>query len=114
MESINKKSNKRLDELNIANILCSTGCLPPRNEQDIKLFEHIYRGREFKITAHIIDADAIFNRVLGEEKVKIRKMMPMVTVFDRPGALRVAENASETNDDSVTDTFNQLIKDKQD
>ncbi len=65
------------------------------------------------MTAHIIDADAIFNKVVGEEKVITRKLTPMVTIFDRPGALRVADNATETIDDSVADTFNQLIKDKQ-
>lgn len=114
MEAINQKRNKGIDELDIVDMLCSTGYLPPRNEQDIELFDRIYKGREYKMTAHIIDADDIFNKVVGGEKVITKKMTPKVTIFDRPGALRVANNASETIDDSVADTFNQLIKDKQD
>lgn len=114
METINKNRNKEIDELNIANILCSIGCLPPRNERDIELFERVYRGRNFKITAHNIDADAIFNKVLGEEKVMKTRMMPLINIFNSPGALRVANNAADTIDDSVADTFNQLIINKKD
>lgn len=114
MEAINQMRNRETAELDIAGMLCSTGYLPPRNEQDIELFDRIYKGREYKMTAHIIHADAIFNKVAGEEKVITRKLTPMVTIFDRPRALRVADNATETIDDSVADTFNQLIKEKQD
>ncbi len=64
METINQKRNRGIKELDIADMLCSTGYLPPRNKQDIELFDQIYKGREYKMTSHIINADAIFNSVI--------------------------------------------------
>lgn len=70
MEAINQKRKKEIDELNIVDMLCSTGYLPPRNEQDIELFDRIYKGREYKMTAHIIDADAIFHSAITSDTKK--------------------------------------------
>lgn len=77
MEAINQKRNLGTAELDIAGMLCSTGYLPPRNEQDIELFDQIYKGREYKMTTHIIDADAIFQSVNTSDTKKnsgIKKM----------------------------------------
>lgn len=114
MELIKKKSNKSIDELNIADMLCSTGYLPPRNEKDIERFERIFRDRIFKTETHVIDADSIFNRVIEEDKVRMRKTIPKTTVFDHPRALRVAQNTLEPLDDSVAESFNLLIKENKD
>ena len=68
----------------------------------------------FEIESYCIDSDAIFDKVAGEEKARKIKIRPMTTIFDRPGALRVAQKTSEPLDDSVADSLNQLMKDKQD
>lgn len=77
MEAINQMRNRETAELDIAGMLCSTGYLPPRNEQDIELFDRIYKGREYKMTAHIIDAEAIFQSAFTSDTKKnsgIKKM----------------------------------------
>jgi hypothetical protein len=114
MEPTNKKCRKNHNELSIADLLCSVGYLPPRDEQDIERFERIHSGRKFETDSYIINANAIFDKVTGEDKSKTRRLRPMTTIFDRPGALRVAEGNYKSLDDSVAESLNQLIKNKKD
>ncbi len=100
--------------LNIADLLCSTGYLPPRDEKDLDCFDRFYKGQTFELESYCIDSDTIFDRVAGKDKTKKVVIRPMTTIFDRPSALRVAQNTSEPFDDSVADSLNQLMKDKQD
>lgn len=110
MEPTNKKSSKKNNELGIADLLCSAGYLPPRNEQDVERFERIYRGRRLETEAYIVNANAIFDKVTGEDKTKARRFRPKSNIFDCPSALRVAERASESYGDSISETLSQLIK----
>lgn len=114
MEPTNKKCRKNYDELSIADLLCSVGYLPPRNEQDIERFERIHRGRKYETESYTVNANAIFDKVTGEDRRKMRPLRPMTTIFDRPGALRVAEGNSKSFDDSVAESLSQLIKNKKD
>ena len=114
MEPKNKKRINAENGLTIADLLCSTGYLPPRNERDLDCFDRIYRGQTFEIESYCIDSDAIFDKVAGEEKTRNIKIRPMTTIFDRPGALRVAQKTSEPLDESVADCLNRLMKDKKD
>ena len=100
--------------LSITDLLCSAGYLPPRNEQDIERFERIYSSRRFETEAYLIKANAIFDKVTDEDKTTIRRLRPKTTIFDRPGALRVADGTSKSYDDSVSETLSQLIKEKKD
>lgn len=114
MEPTRKKNNKWIDDASIADVLCSTGYLPPRNVQDLVRFERIYNDRTFETEKHHIDADAIFDRVMGEARTTTIKMRPVTTIYDRPGMLRVAEGVSTKPDDSVAEMFNHLFKDEKD
>ena len=115
MEPKNKKQLINAEDgLTVADLLCSTGYLPPRNEKDFDRFDQIYKGQTFEIESYCIDSDAIFDKVAGEEKARKTVIRPMTTIFDRPGALRVAQNTSEPLDESVADCLNRLMKDKQD
>lgn len=114
MEPTNNKSRKGNNELSVADLLCSAGFLPPRNERDVERFERIYKGRTFKTEAYIVNANAIFDKVTGEDRTTTRTFRPVATIFDRPGALRVAEGTPKSYDDSVAETLSQLIKDKKD
>ena len=114
MEPKSKKQIIAGKGLTIADLLCSTGYLPPRNERDLDCFDRIYRGQTFEIESYCIDSDAIFDKVAGVEKTRNIKIRPMTTIFDRPGALRVAQKTSEPLDESVADCLNRLMKDKKD
>lgn len=114
MELKNKKRINAENGLTVADLLCSTGYLPPRNENDLDRFDRIYKGQTFEIESYCIDSDAIFDKVAGEEKARKAVIRPMTTIFDRPGALRVAQNTSGPLDESVADCLNRLMKDKQD
>lgn len=115
MEPKNKKQLINAEDgLTVVDLLCSTGYLPPRNEKDLDRFDRIYKGQTFEIESYCIDSDAIFDKVAGEEKARKTVIRPMTTIFDRPGALRVAQNTSEPLDESVADCLNRLMKDKQD
>ena len=113
MKPINKK-NKGKKELSIADLLCTAGYLPPRNEQDLERFERIYRGRKFETESYIVNADAIFDKVSGEEKSGKRRIRPFTTIDDSLSALRVAESTSEEINYTVAEILSQLIKDKKD
>ena len=114
MEPTNNKSRKANNELSVADLLCSAGFLPPRNEQDVERFERIYNGRNFETEAHTINANAIFDKVTGEDKTTTRRFRPMTTIFDRPGALRVAESTTSSFDESAAKALSQLIENKKD
>ena len=104
MEPKNKKQLINAEDgLTVADLLCSTGYLPPRNEKDLDRFDRIYKGQTFEIESYCIDSDAIFDKVAGEEKARKTVIRPMTTIFDRPGALRVAQNTSGPLDESVAD-----------
>lgn len=111
MESTNKKYRNN-NELSIVDLLCSAGYLPPRNEQDIERFERIYRGRIFETEAYTVNASAIFDMVTGEDKGNTRILRPTTTIFDHPEALRVADCTFDSYDDSITESFSQLSKNK--
>ena len=64
MEPKNNNLNLGIKRLDIADVLCSAGYLPPRNVQDISRFERIYDGQRFETEGHHIDADAIFDSVI--------------------------------------------------
>lgn len=74
------KNNKRINAengLTIADLLCSTGYLPPRNEKDLERFDRIYKGQTFEIESYRIDSDAIFDSVITSDTNKhcsIKKM----------------------------------------
>ena len=76
----NEKSNYGIKGLDIADMLCSTGYLPPRHEQDIDRFESIYNGQTFKTESYTINSDAIFDSVItsranlhyGNKKMPLR------------------------------------------
>lgn len=114
MEPTNKKCRKDYKELSIADLLCSVGYLPPRDEQDIERFERIYSSRKFETESYTVNANAIFDKVTGEDKSKIQRLRPRTTIFECPGALRVAEGNFKSYDDSVAESFSQLIKNKKD
>lgn len=111
------KNNKRINAengLTIVDLLCSTGYLPPRNEKDLERFDRIYKGQTFEIESYCIDSDAIFDRVASGIQARNIRIKPMTTIFDRPGALRVAQKMSEPLDETVADSLYRLMKDKQD
>lgn len=63
--------------LTIADLLCSTGYLPPRNEKDLERFERIYKGQTFEIESYCIDSDAIFDSIITNDTnrhCRIKKM----------------------------------------
>ena len=109
-------NNKRINAetgLTIADLLCSTGYLPPRNEKDLERFDSLYKGHTFELESYRIDSDAIFDSAAGGNTARNIRIRPM-TIFDRPGALRVAQKTSEPLDESVADSLKRLMKDKQD
>lgn len=108
-----KKNSKGNRELSIADLLCSTGYLPPRNEHDVERFERIYSGRKFGCRAYAVNANAIFDKVIGNNEIKTRKVRPIATIFDRPGAFRMANSTSTLCEGSVAETL-CLLKDKKD
>lgn len=110
MKPTNKKCRKDHKELSIADLLCSVGYLPPRDEQDIERFERIYSSRKFETESYTVNANAIFDKATGEDKSKIQRLRPMTTIFDRPGALRVAEGNFNFNDDSVAESFKVAVE----
>ena len=67
MEPKSKKQTIAGKGLTIADLLCSTGYLPPRNEQDLDRFDRIYRGQTFEIESYCIDSDAIFDSVVTSD-----------------------------------------------
>lgn len=77
MEPKSKKQIIAGKGLTIADLLCSTGYLPPRNEQDLDRFDRIYRGQTFEIESYCIDSDAIFDSVINSDTKRhcgIKKM----------------------------------------
>lgn len=76
MESKNKKRINVENGLTIADLLCSTGYLPPRNENDLERFDRIYKGLLFETESYCIDSDAIFDYVytFGTRHCRIKKM----------------------------------------
>lgn len=77
MEPKNKKRINAESGLTIADLLCSTGYLPPRNENDLEHFDRIYKGQTFEIESYCIDYDAIFDSVITSDTNKhccIKKM----------------------------------------
>lgn len=108
------KNKKNDNELSIADLLCSAGYLPPRNEHDIERFERIYRGRKFETEAYTVNANAIFDKVTGKETNTTRRLGTKTTIFDRPGALRVADSVSTDDNNIVAQTLGQLINEKKD
>lgn len=67
MEPKNKKRINAENGLTIADLLCSTGYLPPRNEKDLERFDRIYKGQTFEIESYCIDSDAIFDSVITND-----------------------------------------------
>ena len=78
METTNNKNKMDNNELSIADLLCSSGYLPPRNEQDIERFERIYGGRKFETEIYTVNASSIFEKVTGEEKGRTRRVRQRV------------------------------------
>lgn len=114
MELTNNQNKKDNCELSIADLLCSAGYLPPRNEHDVERFERIYCGRKFETETYNVNANAIFDKVIGVDESKTRKIMTKTTIFESPGMLRVAEGAHKSYNDSIAESFNKLIKNKED
>ena len=114
MEPKNKKRINVENGETIADLLCSTGYLPPRNEKDLERFDSIYKGQTYDLESYRIDSDAIFDRVASGNLARNIRIRPMTTIFDRPGALRVAQKSSEPIDESVADSLNRLMKDIKD
>lgn len=114
MELKNKKRINAENGLTVADLLCSTGYLPPRNEKDLERFDRIYKDQTFELESYRIDSDAIFDRVVSGNQARNIRIRPMTTIFDRPGALRVAQKMSEPLDESVADSLKRLMKNKQD
>lgn len=104
MESTTKKNNGN-KELSIVDLLCSAGYLPPRNEQDLVRFERIYSGRQFETESHIVNADAIFDKVLVESNVTTKKLRPKTN----QSFLRAASSIKLNNDGCMTDILYQDI-----
>lgn len=79
MEPKNKKHIIARKELTIADLLCSTGYLPPRNELDLDRFDRIYKAQTFEIESCCIDSDAIFDSVINSDSNRhcIIKKMPL-------------------------------------
>ena len=102
MESTNKK-NKGNKELSIVDLLCSAGYLPPRNERDLDRFERIYSEKQFEIEAHFVNADAIFDKVMDESKVKTKKIRPKTD----QSFLRAASSIKFDSERSMTDVLYQ-------
>ena len=67
MEPKSKKQIIAGKGLTIADLLCSTGYLPPRNEKDLERFDRIYKGQTFELELHCIDSDAIFDSVITSD-----------------------------------------------
>ena len=67
MEPKSKKQIIAGKGLTIADLLCSSGYLPPRNEQDLDRFDSIYRGQTFEIESYCIDSNAIFDSVVTSD-----------------------------------------------
>ena len=67
MEPKNKKRINVENGLTIADLLCSTGYLPPRNEKDLECFDRIYKGQTSEIESYCIDSDAIFDSVITSD-----------------------------------------------
>ena len=65
MEPKSKKQIIAEKGLTIADLLCSTGYLSPRNEQDLDRFYRIFKGQTFEIESYCIDSDAIFDSVIN-------------------------------------------------
>lgn len=106
MESTNKnKSNKGLS---VAELLCSAGYLPPRNEQDVERFEQIYKGRKFGTESYVINADAIFDKVTGGANVKTRKLRPKTN----QSFLRAANNINSNSEECMTDDLYHILDKK--
>ena len=87
------------NELSIADLLCSSGYLPPRNEQDIERFERIYGGRKFETEAYAVNASSIFEKVAGEKKDRIRRVRQRVN----QDWLRAASSIKMNSEDCFTD-----------
>lgn len=60
------KENSQIakDTLSEMDILCSSGYLAPRSEEDIQRFDRIYADCEFETEKHYVDANAIFDKVM--------------------------------------------------
>lgn len=107
MESTNKK-NKGNKELSIIDLLCSAGFLPPRSEHDLNRFDRIYSGRQFDTEAHVINADAIFNKMVVESNVKTKKIRPKTN----QSFLRAASSIKFDNEGCMTDILYQDLDKK--
>lgn len=70
MEHINNNFKQGFAELDVIDMLCSTGYISPRNEKDIDRFDRIYASCTFGTEGHTVNADAIFNKVKGSSLVK--------------------------------------------
>lgn len=64
MEPTKNNESKKNNGMSIADVLCSAGYLPPRNDQDMYRFERIYNGQRFETEGYRIDSDAIFDSVI--------------------------------------------------
>ena len=42
-------------------MLCSTGCIPPRNEEELLFFNELYENYDSRIKNRHVDIEAIFN-----------------------------------------------------
>ena len=108
MEPIGKKNTKRIDDTGIAEVLCSSGYLPPRGEQDLERFDRIYAGRTFETEGHQIDSDAMFDRVRDVSSAKTKRMRPKTN----QSLLRAANSINTNSKGFNPDVFYQDINKK--
>lgn len=107
MESRNKQ-NKGNEEMSIADLLCSAGYLPPRNVHDLQRFERIYSGRKFETEAHVVNADAIFDKVTSGDMSRTRKLRPTTN----QSFLRAAYNIKFNSDKCMPEVIYQDLDKK--
>ena len=105
----NNKSRMANKELSIVDLLCSSGFLPPRDEQDVERFERIYRGRKFETESYTINTNAIFEKVTGEEKGRTRRVRQRVN----QSLLRAASGIKLNGENCFTDILYQDMDNKE-
>lgn len=85
----NRKNGQPVSQaLTDIDLLCSSGYLAPRNEEDLERFDAIYANRTFETERHQVDADAIFNKVFAAQSK--RKTIGTANVFTSPRSYLVA------------------------
>ena len=107
MEPTNK-NYRNINKLSVADLLCSAGYLPPRNEQDIERFERIYRGRIFETEAYTVNASAIFDKMIDEEKSRAGRVRQMVD----QSLLRAASGIKYNSEECIIELLYQDIDKK--